>query len=533
MALPADASATHEQRQRSLADSINAATRNVHAKLNKLIVARLPLALPPHASDPSVYASGLLHIAPIYITFESLWQDLIRLPTSPEGPGEAMGAGDRPGESNVGPSSNVISTAPVDDNHMTDVLRDLFLPGLMRSDRLRSDIRSITGWSPQTVNEQLKALSRDGRLAEFTRHIRRAVEKRPHVLIAYSYILFMALFAGGRFLRASLEAVAEGDGFWEKSPSPVRPNNLSCHRTPRPPPTTLAEETDLAAGFFHRHHAKHTKHVTNSDGTSLPLSFFHFAGKSDGEELKLEFKRRLAEAEDKIGPRERHDIVQEAICIFENMLLLVAQLDTVCGTSLDGNADVDPILASPAAFGSRLRDSVAVAKERRAVAQSMSSDSEGVADYPNFRGVRSGHIHHYTNGSRSHHHNASDDSSGHSWHSAHASVPSLRVSEEQDECCALLGKSVRFEPKSHAPDRKLGKPLLSLDGSVSRRASSLCPAMCPAAAGDYEKNDVVHPPVHKTTTTKTILSNIAMLAALAALAGTMYYARGRGVDTPV
>jgi heme oxygenase len=472
-----------------------------------------------------LYASGLLHIAPIYITFETLWQEIIRQPTGHEGSDV-----DHPSESNVGPIDNASDSSDAAD-HMTNVLRDLFLPGLMRSDRLRSDIRAITGWSPQVVNEQLKAVSREGRLAEFIRHIRRAVEKRPHVLIAYSYILFMALFAGGRFLRASLESAAERDAFWEKSPSPVRPGDLSCHRSPRPPPSTPAEETDLTTGFFDQSDTKHRRHVMNPDGTSLPLSFFHFAGKSDGEELKLEFKRRLADAEDKVGPQERHDIVQEAICIFENMLLLVAQLDTVCDTALDANADADPIMASPAAFGTRLRDSVAVAKERRAVAQNLSSDSEGRPDYPNFRGVRSGHIHHCTahsQNSRGHHHDASSDSNGHDWHSTHASTPSQTGSDDQDECCTLLGKSVRFEPKAPILDRKRGKPFLSMDGSGSRRSSSLCPAF----ASDYEKNEFAPAPAPKATATKTIVSNIAMMAALAALIGTMYFARGRGEETP-
>ncbi|KAH6686704.1 hypothetical protein F5X68DRAFT_11717 [Plectosphaerella plurivora] len=524
MVLPADSPGTQEHRQRPLAEAINAATRNVHAKLNKLIIARLPLALPPHAADPSLYASGLLHIAPIYITFETLWQDLIRSPTDQEGSDVATGDPDvdDPSESNVGPTNNANDSIDADD-HMTGVLRDLFLPGLMRSDRLRSDIRAITGWSPQIVNEQLKAVSKEGRLADFTRHIRRSVEKRPHVLIAYSYILFMALFAGGRFLRASLESAAERDAFWEKSPSPV--NDLGCHRSPKPPPSTPADEMDLVTGFFNHSDAKHRRHVMNPDGTSLPLSFFHFAGKADGEELKLEFKRRLADAEDMVGPRERHDIVQEAICIFENMLLLVAQLDTVCGTSFDANADVDPIMGSPAAFGTRLRDSVAVAKERRAVAQNMSSDSDGHTDYPNFRGASSGHIHYCPSHSRpgGHRHDASSDS----WHSTHASTPSQRGSDDQDECCNLLGKSVRFEPKAPSPDRKRDKPFLSMDGSGSRRSS-----LCPAAGSDYEKNEFAPISAPKTTT-KTIVSNIAMMAAVAALIGTMYFARGRGEETPV
>ena len=58
----------------------------LHTNLNRLITSRLPLGLPPHTTDSALYATGLLHFAHIYLTFESLWSDLIRdhaRPTSP------------------------------------------------------------------------------------------------------------------------------------------------------------------------------------------------------------------------------------------------------------------------------------------------------------------------------------------------------------------------------------------------------------------------------------------------------------------
>ena len=51
-------------------------SRSSHTALNRLIVSRLPLCLPPFTDAPTLYTVGLLHFAHVYLTFESLWADL-------------------------------------------------------------------------------------------------------------------------------------------------------------------------------------------------------------------------------------------------------------------------------------------------------------------------------------------------------------------------------------------------------------------------------------------------------------------------
>ncbi|EGY17753.1 hypothetical protein VD0002_g2219 [Verticillium dahliae] len=406
-----EASASSGSPQRPLSDSINAATRTIHAKLNKLIIARLPLSLPPHAQDPSTYASGLLHIAPIYITFESWWHSLVSAPPAPG----ADAAADR----------------------IHDILSGIYFPDLMRADRLRADIAHLTGWSIDTVNEKLDTVARHGSLADFLRHISRALENRPHVLIAYAYILFMALFAGGRFIRATLESVdtsAPEPGFWNRRPVPGAP------------------------------------------GDPLPLSFFRFNGSVDGEDLKRDFKASLASIEPLLSAHDRHDVVQEAICIFDNMLRLVGQLDVFCNTDLE---------AEPAPFGSRLRNSVAVAKERRAAAAASSGD-----DSP-----ERSHSHHQCPATRA---AGSDESAD---------------LEGTGRFCPMLGKAVRFEPKPSTPERvrrvdKL-RSMFSGDGSSSRRGS------------------LVDTVTSRTSAKLSLLSNVLLLAAAVGLMATFYFSKGR------
>jgi hypothetical protein len=74
--------------------------------------------------------------------------------------------------------------------------------------------------------------------------------------------------------------------------------------------------------------------------------------------------------EGQLTAREKQDIVQESICIFDNMTLLVQQLDMVCDAPArkeSGGSTTSSLLdlvdqLHP--FRSRLRDSVSIARDR-------------------------------------------------------------------------------------------------------------------------------------------------------------------------
>ncbi|KAK2028535.1 heme oxygenase-like protein [Colletotrichum zoysiae] len=426
--MPSPAAFSAADSQRSLSESIAAATRSAHAKLNKLIIARLPLAIPPHADDPSIYVSGLLHIAPIYATFESLWKTIVEPPLPAVGGAEGDDLDPLPSDLGGVPSASSdghsLIHQPVLSERTRSILTSLYLPGLMRSDRLRSDIESITGWSPEIVEEQLKAVSESGRLAEFTQHIKRAIEKRPHVLMAYSYILFMALFAGGRFIRATLESA--GSEFWAQTPSPILPSQTACEE--KQPSTTMPASAGTESIDMMRGDHGTTGTGTNHSHHSLPLGFFHFATVLDGEDLRKEFKKRLSDSENLLTTPERNDIIQEAVCIFDNMLLLVGQMDKVCETDL-GDAHAPPLWASLIPSG-RLRDSLAVARERKR--DKMASRVPEDGETPN--GLFCWH--------------------GKQKASQAADTQDMRDLEKQPPIGCPASKSMRFEPNLPVPHRK-------------------------------------------------------------------------------
>ncbi|KZZ98354.1 heme oxygenase [Moelleriella libera RCEF 2490] len=322
---------------RSLAEAINVVSRPVHGKLNRLILSRLPLALPPNAQDPSLYATGMLHVASIYATFESLWADLLASHSHNDSSTKSS-----PEKGGAKPGHDAESVP----DQLIEALGELRLPGLMRSQKIMLDVQCIMGWSPEVTKVQLEIISKTGHLAEMLQHIERVVRSRPHVLLAYSHIMFMALFAGGRFLRATLE-LAGGD-FWGSLSSPAA-SPAEQQRDAQVPDAPLPGWSEHQSPLRY-------------------LRFFCFDTFDDGQGLKREFKKRFANAEKILTRKQKHDIVQEGVCIFENLILLVAQLDSLKSESLiDRKSSLD-VLASmiDGPFLRRFRDSLAVTRLRSA-----------------------------------------------------------------------------------------------------------------------------------------------------------------------
>lgn len=296
----------------ALSDQINAFTRATHLQLNRLLLSRLPLALPPNVASPDIYLSGMLHIAAVYVTFESLWQSILDAPNILETAGESESIEYR---DIYFPPTNPEPIRPTEAESLESnvsqrrlsALHKMRLPGLARSNRLLADIRSLSGLSEDEVRKQVAAVSKSGELAEFTDHIKQAVGRNPHVLLAYSWVLYMALFSGGRYIRASLHAA--GPAFWTRS--------------------TVEEQLDTAESPAPRHPPyKSTK--LDIDSFNTPgLSFFNFRGDQDGEDIKIEFKKRFGQTESILNHQERQDIVQEAQMIFSYMISLVNDLDSM------------------------------------------------------------------------------------------------------------------------------------------------------------------------------------------------------------
>jgi heme oxygenase len=239
---------------------INTATRKQHTELNRLIIDRIPLALPPTTRSPKVYALGLAAFAQIYLAFEHAFDTL-----------EA---------SQDAPNDKQTPTGTAHQREIKAWLSTLRPASLKRSSRLKRDLQYL----PELDRSAFASLD-----DEITSHILSLAAAKPHTLVAYTWVMYMAIFSGGRWIR-SQRASAEPE-FW------------TAHTNAGP---ALAEKTPLGMPGF---------------------SFLSFDGEQDGEDIKVEYKKRLAEGENLLSVEEREDITAASQELFERCIQIVKKLD--------------------------------------------------------------------------------------------------------------------------------------------------------------------------------------------------------------
>jgi hypothetical protein len=111
------------------------------------------------------------------------------------------------------------------------------------------------------------------------------------MLFAYTWIMYLALFNGGRWIRSQI---------------------LSTTTTTTSHPSQFWPHNALAGAH---------------------LTFWHFPGPADGEDLKDTFKANFELAASQLTDQERQDVIAEAVEIFKLCARIVEELDRECGSS--------------------------------------------------------------------------------------------------------------------------------------------------------------------------------------------------------
>lgn len=197
------------------------------------------------------------------------------------------------------------------------------------------------------------------------------------------------------------------------------------------------------------------------DAQQLPFCFLHFNTPVDGEDLKREFKQTLLELEDGITAEEKDDIVHESVAIFEQISAIVGQLDEICGEMTHHSPE--PEKSSPtlsdllqSTLPTRLRDSVAVTRERRVRNRSSkksSSDDDSAGTIIRRRGEDR------SVSSLSSHRS---DGTGHE----HPTIPATSGIEL---CPAMASRSVRFDgPGPQKSQRRFSLTLTNFTTGASQ-----------------------------------------------------------------
>lgn len=182
---PASPSPTMVSPNNTLPGRINVATRKQHTNLNRLLISRLPLALPPHTETPELFGRGIVPFARIFALFEVEWELFTRhVSIKPE-------------------------TGSTHDIEVRKWLARLRPHGLARSDRLKNDLQHLRAIIPYKIYHTPDLGDK------WTRDMRTLMRSKPHVFVAFAWVFYMAVFSGGRWIRQQL--ANGGAGFWQQS----------------------------------------------------------------------------------------------------------------------------------------------------------------------------------------------------------------------------------------------------------------------------------------------------------------------------
>lgn len=231
--------------QRSLPVELLTATRDKHHALNLQILKKLPLSIPPASDSPILYAKGMTVFGQIYYAFEFHLSACLE--------NEEL------------------------DQSVRDLYKRIYLPRLLRSTRLRRDLDIVKMRLGSQGRQEIDDLEEQS--AVYHRRILASLSAKPHVLLSYTWTMYLALFNGGRWMRSQF--FSAGSSFW------------------------LGQEFPLSFWDFE-----------DSDGAS-----------SNGEDLKIAFKDGFAEASSLLDDEQRDEIIEESKNLFDLCLEMVKLLE--------------------------------------------------------------------------------------------------------------------------------------------------------------------------------------------------------------
>jgi heme oxygenase len=168
---------------------------------------------------------------------------------------------------------------------LVGILQAVHIPNLLRTRSLENELANLTSCRPNRT----MCGNASNVIDAHQNTVQTSIRAKPHTMLAYTWVMYMALFNGGRTIRAQL--LAAPHSFWQSS------------RTP----SNSEESAD----------------VIRSDR----LQFWDLGDGKDGGNIKEDLKKRFDTAAAQLTASERVDVVDEAVRIYEMLHELVGWLD--------------------------------------------------------------------------------------------------------------------------------------------------------------------------------------------------------------
>ncbi|KAE8372667.1 heme-binding peroxidase [Aspergillus bertholletiae] len=237
---------------------IKEAIRVPHMEVNRMNSARILQCLIGEKRSLSLYALGFSYYAEMYFGFEEAWQELEDI-------------GSWAAEYPCSPSS------PSYEERISRLSVLLNMGDLHRTERLNADISRLHSSDPSVARLVINELH----TMRIKDDIKTRIRENPHKLLAYVWVLYSALFNGGRFIRRQI--VKAGSEFWGLT----------------------TEDGDI-------------------ESFPAPLSFWSVSNDPNFQE---EFKVCVNKADKLLTATESNDVVDESVWIIRRCKQLTEELD--------------------------------------------------------------------------------------------------------------------------------------------------------------------------------------------------------------
>ncbi|KAJ5116557.1 heme-binding peroxidase [Penicillium angulare] len=250
------------------------AIQEPHASIHRLNLSRIALCIPPQIHQPILYALGLSRYAEIFYGMEEVWVAVIGDPAD----WIDRATDDRIADSESPPSSSDST------ERITSLLRLLYVPELLRTRALQADLSFLGAMDPN-ITRWFQTQNPGAEIREYLNH---EVRGKPHLLVAWIWIIYSAILYGGYEIQAKL--LKAGAEFWDLSEKELKSSRTPC-----------------------------------------PLSFWHIDGAAT---VKKKFRTLMVDANRLLTRSEQQEVIDESLRIFKKLERLTLSLDEEAKTAL-------------------------------------------------------------------------------------------------------------------------------------------------------------------------------------------------------
>ncbi|KAL2888705.1 HEM oxygenase-like, multi-helical [Ceratocystis lukuohia] len=289
----------------------DASTHIYLRNLANLVSSRLPKAFPPYASDPSLFAAGLLYFAPIFSAVTEIWRKQIS-----------------DNDEDVDPKDDAVPCNPTAASAIQPLIKIL----IERERGMRVDLSDLCGWDAGDLDRELSAMMAENAfLGDIVSHISDACAANGNVLLGYCYTLLESMRLTSDHLRPKMPhtvsngtATAPASGPASGTATPNSAAAAAAATFTPPPPEFWQKRCSALCPMAPNLVSRRTGHVRVQ-----PVIAMCMTAERSAERQQL-IVTAFQKADLVLDDNQAKEVTEEARFLAQSLIKIVQELDMIC-----------------------------------------------------------------------------------------------------------------------------------------------------------------------------------------------------------